>query len=308
MVQVTLTDSYSIEAQGFLKVQLSAKLSSTRELQPGREDLLGTHVLLTRSHTLVDDRLLNMAPQLKVVGTATSGLNHIDLSLCKERGIQVFNAAEANTQSVAEHTLLLILSLLRNFKEADASLRSGQWRRSLLSRGGELQGQLVGIVGLGRIGTRVAQLVQAFGARSMAYDPYVDHGHFAKHGVVPVGFSELLKQCEILTLHVPLTDETRNMLNHQSMSLLSESCILVNTSRGEVINENDLVDFLSSQRLAGAGLDVYRKEPLAQNSPLLQQPRLLLSPHMGAFTEEAFQKASMDVARQVVQYHCDSSR
>ena len=230
MICMTLSDSYSLESQQFLKLKLNAKLLTTQGQNPMAEELKDSQVLLIRSHTVVDARLLEMAPQLKVVGTATSGLNHIDQKLCQERGICVFNAMEANTQSASEHTLLLILSLLRRLDVAQQFIRSGLWRSSL-ARGVELRGKWVGIIGLGRIGTRVAQLVQAFGAKTIAYDPYVDPEHFIQNHVTPVGFTELLKQCDILTLHVPLTDETKNMLNHRSLSLLGESCLLVNTSR-----------------------------------------------------------------------------
>lgn len=300
-LHITLSDSYSIESQQLLKLKLNAQFHPTQSQIPIAEELKDSQVLLMRSRTVVDARLLEMAPQLKVVGTATSGLNHIDLKLCQQKGIRVVNAREANTQSTSEHTLLLILNLLRKLSDAQKSVRSGDWRSSL-TRGSELHGKLVGIIGLGRIGTRVAQLVQAFGAQTMAYDPYVDHKHFARNHVKPVGFTELLKQCEILTLHIPLTGETKNMLNRQSLSLLNESCLLVNTSRGGVLNENDLTQFLVHRRLAGAALDVCNKEPLPPGSPWLNTPNLLLSPHLGAFTKEAFTRASMDVAQQVVDF------
>lgn len=301
MIRITLSDPYSVESQQFLRLKLNVKIHFIQSPSLVAEELEESDALLVRSHTVVDAYLLDRAPRLKVVGTATSGLNHIDLPLCEQRGIRVFNAAEANTQSTSEHTLLLILSLLRKLNEAQKSIRSGTWRPPL-TRGSELHGKWVGIMGLGRIGTRVAQLVQAFGAQAMAYDPYVDHRHFAQNNVTPVGFTELLKQCEILTLHIPLTDETRHILSHQTLSLLSESCLLINTSRGEVLNENDLIQFLTRRRLAGAALDVYSKEPFSPSSQWLKAPNLLLSPHWGSFTEEAFQRASMDVVGQVVDF------
>ena len=301
MIHVTLTDSYSLESQQFLKLKLKSQLHFAQSQAPVEEELKRTQALLVRSHTTVGAHLLEMAPQLKVVGTATSGTDHIDLGLCKQKEVYVFKAMEANTQSASEHTLLLILNLLRKLDKAQKSIRSGKWRDSL-TRGNELHGKWVGIIGLGRVGTGVAQLVQAFGAKAMAYDPYVNPEHFIKHHVTPMGFMEMLKQCEILTLHVPLTNETRNMLNRQSLSLLNESCLLVNTSRGEVVNENDLIQFLTHHRLAGAALDVYSREPLRSGSQWLKAPNVLLSPHLGAFTEEAFQRASMDIARQVVDF------
>ena len=301
MLQITLSDSYSLDSQQFLKMQLDAHLNFTNTLNPTAKELEKTQVLLTRSHTAVNERLLELAPHLQVVGTATSGCDHIDKTGCHKRGIHVFDAPEANAQSTAEHTLLLILSLLRKFNEAQKSLRTGNWRTSL-RKGGELHGRWVGVVGLGRVGTRVARGVQAFGAQVIAYDPYIPSEHFTKNNVTPVGFTELLKQSEVLTLHVPLTKETKNMFNHKSLGWLNESCFLVNTSRGEVLNENDLVDFLCRGKLAGAALDVYHHEPFLPNAYWLKTPNLLLSPHLGAFTKEAFNRASMDVAQQVVHF------
>ena len=306
MIQVTFSDSYSLESQQFLKLKLNAKLNRIH-LNKGQnysfitKELKNSQALLLRSHTPVEAHLLEIAPQLKVIGTATKGLDHINRTLCQQKNIHIVSAADANTLSAAEHTLLLILNLLRHFSEAQKSIRSGHWRLSL-PRGAELHNKWVGLIGLGRIGTRVAQLVQAFGAKTIAYDPYINHEHFARHNVTPMGFTELLKQCEVLTLHVPLTDETKHMINHRSLSLLNESCLLVNTSRGEVLNENDLIQFLVHHQLAGAALDVYSKEPFSPHSHWLKIPNLLLSPHLGAFTEEAFKRSSMDIAKQVVDF------
>lgn len=301
VIHITISDSYSLQAQQFLKLQLSATFNLTTTSHPTAEDLQKTQVLLTRSHTVVDERLLGMAPLLQVVGTATSGRDHIDEKSCQLRGIHVVHAPDANTQSAAEHTLLLILNLLKRLDTAQRSLRTGGWKTAL-RRGRELRGQWVGIVGLGRVGTRVAQLVQSFGAQVVAYDPYIPQKHFSKHNVISAGFTEVLKQSEILTLHVPLTTETKNMFNQKSLGLLNESCLVINTSRGGVLNENDLLHLLSQNRLGGAAIDVYHQEPFIPHSRWLKTPHLLLSPHMGAFTDEAFQRASMDVAAKVVQF------
>ena len=302
MIPVTLSDAYSIEAQQLLKLRLQVQFFRSRSQSPTAEELKEARVLLVRSHTLVDRHLLELAPHLQVVGTATSGLDHIDEKACRLRDIRIFHAAEANAHSAAEHTLLLILSLLRNLDGAQKSLRGGSWRQPL-SLGGELRGRTVGIIGLGRVGTRVAQLSRAFGAQVVAHDPYVGEEHFSRNHVTPMGFAEVLRQSGILTLHVPLYDETYRMLNRRSLGLLNESCVLVNTSRGEVVNEEDLIHSLRARQLAGAAVDVYSREPFVPTPQWMDTPNLILSPHIGAFTEEAFQGASMEVVEQVVGFY-----
>lgn len=301
MKHITISEPYSLESQQLLKLKLNAQIQLTKSQDPQAKELKETQVLLTRSHTVIDERLLAMAPHLQVIGSATSGLNHIDKNLCQQKKIRVFNSKEANTQSAAEHTLMLILNLLKKLNEAQKSLKEAKWRNQL-SRGAELHGKSLGVIGLGRVGTQVAQLAQAFGAEVSAYDPYVTQEHFERHHVTPLGFSEVLNQSDILTLHVPLTSETKNMINRKTLSLLNESSLLINTSRGEVLNENDLLQFLSLRQLGGAALDVYSKEPFAPSQQWLKTPNLLLSPHIGAFTEEAFQRASMDVAQQIIEF------
>lgn len=309
MIHITISEDYSLESQELLKLKLKANihlipnetLQTLKDNAAQAEDFKKSQILLTRSRTFVDSQLLQKAPQLQVLGTATSGLNHIDQELCRERGIQIFDAREANTQSAAEHSLMLILNLLKKFNAAQKAIRAAQWKTHL-SRGSELHGKSLGIIGLGRIGTRVAQLTQAFGAEIFAYDPYVSRKHFDKHNVTPMGFTEILKQSDILTLHVPLTHETENMINRQSLSLLNESCLLINTSRGAVLNENDLLQSLSLKKLGGAALDVYKKEPFLPNPKWIKTPNLLLSPHIGAFTQEAFQRASHTVVQQVIDF------
>ncbi|MCB0341686.1 MAG: phosphoglycerate dehydrogenase [Pseudobdellovibrionaceae bacterium] len=247
--------------------------------------------LLIRSGTVVDAEILKQFPELKVVVTATSGFDHIDLGHCKEHRVQVGFVPMANPESAAELTIWLILSVLRKAQMAAVAINKKQWRSSV-SVGHELAGKTLGIVGLGRIGSRVSELAKAFYMHVVAYDPYVSESHFERLGVESCGLMELLRQAQVVSLHVPLTDETRELINRQTLAYFAADAVLINASRGRVVNENDLIDALDEQRLAGAGLDVFVKEPLAPGSRLRDFPQVVMTPHIGAYTHEAQWRAS----------------
>ncbi|HAG90873.1 MAG TPA: phosphoglycerate dehydrogenase [Bdellovibrionales bacterium] len=257
--------------------------------------------LMIRSHTKVHQKFLKDHPNLKFVVTATSGFDHIDIEACREKNILVSYCPEANAQSTAEHTLFLMLSLLRGANQQYRSLRGGMWREGV-ERGGLLSERTVGLVGFGRVGKKVAQLCKAFGAQVLAHDPYESDENFKAFGVERKGFTEVLKASDLLSFHVPLTSETKHMINGSTLSELSDEAYIINASRGDVIEESDLVSALREHKIKGAALDVYKKEPLAPNSFLLKEPTLFLTPHTGAYTEEAWERASMEAASKLVAF------
>lgn len=267
-----------------------------------REELLAcladADALIVRSATQVDDALLEAAPKLRVVGRAGIGVDNIDLKSATRRGVMVVNAPQANIVSAAEHTMALLLAQARNINRGDASLREGRWDRSKL-QGVELYGKTLGVVGLGRIGSLVAKRAAAFGMQLVAYDPYISAESARRLGVEVVPLDELLARCDFVTIHLPKTPETTGLFGADAFARMKPGVRIVNASRGGIIDEAALVDAVRSGAVGGAGLDVFDQEPLGPDSPLLGEPRIVLSPHLGASTTEAQDKAGTDVAAAV---------
>ncbi len=299
--QLLICDQFSSQAQGLLTSSGALQLQRACGLQPSSEELRETEYLIVRSRTLVNRQLLDQAPRLRLVVTCTSGFDHIDLKLCQERGVQVAYTPESNVQAVAELTLSLMVQLLRRLPRAQKVVEGFEWR-SALPRGQCLKGKELGLVGLGRIGSRVAELARAYQMKLWAYDPYVSNEHFEGLGVERLGLSELLRQADIVSLHVPLTKETRHLINNHTLSAINPEAFLINTARGALVDENDLADALGRGLLQGVALDVFAKEPLPKDSKLRTFDRLVLTPHMGAYCEEAFQDASMEAARSLLHF------
>lgn len=259
----------------------------------------GYDALVVRSQTRVDAELLAAAaPRLSVVGVASVGTDRIDLAAATQAGVMVVNAPTGNTIAAAEHTVALMLSLLRRIPRADASVREGRWDRSALT-GSELRGRTVGIIGLGRIGKAVARRVAAFEARVLAYDPYLTADQATEAGARLVGLPELLR-ADIVTVHTPLTRATRGLVGRAAIEAMKPGAYLLNVARGGIVDETLLAEALTEGRLGGAALDVYSAEPLAADSPLRGTPNTILSPHLGASTREAQDRVGVEMAEQVV--------
>jgi D-3-phosphoglycerate dehydrogenase len=296
--QVLVTDRFELEALALLQGDSALKVAKSAEPQPTAAELVTIQGLAIRSRTRVDRDLLALAPKLEVVVTATSGFDHIDLDACEERGIKVMFTPEANAASAAELTWGLVLSCARKLNESHRAVKSGEWRRDSLM-GRQLEGKTYGIVGLGRIGTRVARIAQAFGMRVIAFDPYKDDEHFEAVGAQRFGLEELFMLSDVVSLHVPASDETKGMIHRYLLDAANRSLILINTSRGSVVSEQDLVEGLTLGWIAAAGLDVFEREPLPRHSNLLNLPNVVMSPHLGATTGEAFARASWDAAEKI---------
>jgi D-3-phosphoglycerate dehydrogenase len=254
--------------------------------------------LIVRSQTKVTAEVLERADHLRVVARAGIGLDNVDVDAATRRGIMVVNAPQSNIVSAAEHTIALLLAQARNIPQADAALRAGRWERAPF-QGVELHGKTLGVVGLGRVGAMVAQRAAAFGMRVVAYDPYVSKERGRQLGVELVpSLDALLVQAEFLTIHLPRTSETEGLLGDQELALLPEGARVVNTSRGGIVDEDALARAIASGRLSGAAVDVFAEEP-ATSSPLFLLDRTVVTPHLGAATKEAQDKAGAAIAEMV---------
>jgi D-3-phosphoglycerate dehydrogenase len=251
--------------------------------------------LIVRSATRVDASMLERAPELRVVGRAGVGVDNIDVAAASERGVAVMNAPGGNTVSAAELTMALLLAVARRVAEADRSMRDGKWERASL-QGVELRGRTLGVIGAGRIGGAVAERCRAFGMKVIVHDPYLPIDRVEDLRSPVVELHELLELADVVTLHVPLTEETRGLIGDSAFDTMKKGAFVINASRGGVVDEAALARALSEGRIAGAGLDVYETEPLLVDSPLLTAPNLVLTPHLGASTKEAQVQVAMEVA------------
>tara|TARA_B100000953_G_scaffold88839_1_gene72457 strand:- start:123 stop:1691 length:1569 start_codon:yes stop_codon:yes gene_type:complete len=262
-----------------------------------RSIITDAEALIVRSATLVDDQLLDAAKRLQVVGRAGVGLDNVDTAAATSRGILVCNAPESNVVSAAEHSVALLLALARNIPQAHAALTGGRWERGSWS-GTELLHKTVGIVGLGRVGRLVAERVAGFDVRLLAYDPFVSSESARSINVEMVELDVLLGQSDFVTVHLPKNAQTTGLFDAKQFSKFKPGARLVNAARGGVIVEADLVAALDNGQLAGAALDVFDTEPKSE-SPLFGRPEVVVTPHLGASTHEAQDRASITIAEQV---------
>ena len=254
---------------------------------------------IVRSRTRVDGASLTAAvPRLRVVGRAGVGVDNIDLEAARREKVVVVSAPEASTIAVAEHTLALMLALARQIPSGDAALRRGEWPKGRLE-GTELYGKTLGLVGIGRIGRAVAERAAAMGMAVIAYDPYLAEETIRTSGARPAQLNELLDASDYVSLHLPLTDETRHMFGSEAMARMKPGARLICAARGGLIDEPALLTALEEQRLAGAALDVFQNEPPGEN-PLLRHPHVVATPHLGAQTAEAQARVSVDIASEVL--------
>ena len=268
----------------------------------GREELdralAGAHALIVRSETRVTADLLARAPHLRVVARAGTGVDTIDVHAATRRGIAVMNAPGANTVSAGEHAMGLLLALVRRIPDAAAAMRRGDWDRKRFE-GTELRGKTMGIVGLGRIGGHVAQLARAFGMGVVAHDPYLLSERAAELQVRLLPLEELLRTADVVTLHVALTDQTHHLINAERLRLMKPTAVLINTARGELVDEAALAEAVRERRIGGAAIDVFAIEPLPADSPLRALDGVLLTPHLAASTSEAQERVAVEICAAV---------
>ena len=265
--------------------------------------LANADALVVRNRTRVDAALLSAGPRLKAVGRLGVGLDNIDLPACQARGIAVLPATGANARAVAEYVIASALMLLRGAYRHSAQVAAGAWPRTELSNGLEAESRTLGVVGFGGIGRLTARLAQGLGMQVVAHDPMLrdDDPAWRDARVQPLPLDDLLQRADVLTLHIPLTDATRNLLDARRLAAMKRGAVLINTARGGIVDEAALADALRSGHLRGAAIDVFDHEPLAAGSPLADAPNLVLTPHIAGLTQEANVRVSGMVAQRVAQ-------
>jgi len=265
------------------------------------ERLGDADAVIVRNRTRVDRALLEAAPALRVVGRLGVGLDNIDVAACSARGVEVVPATGANSQSVAEYVIAVAMLLLRGAYASTPEVVAGAWPRAALSEGREISGKMLGIVGFGAIGRRVARYALALGMRVLAHDALLSAGAPAFHeaGIAPAALDELLAASDVVSLHVPLDASTRKLIDARRLRSMKPGAVLINTARGGVVDEAALAQALRDGHLAGAALDVFEREPLAAGSPLAGTPNLILTPHIAGITREANERVSRMIAERV---------
>lgn len=286
--------------EGIRRLETAAEVDVITNLSPEElvERIKGYDALVIRSGTKVTADVINAADRLKVIARAGVGVDNVDVDAATKKGIIVVNAPGGNTISAAEHTIAMMLALARNIPQAHASVKRGEWNRKKYT-GVEVFNKTLGIIGLGRIGTEVAKRMKAFGMRILAYDPFITESKAAELGIKLASLEEIYRESDFITVHTPLTPETRNMIDEPQIKMMKPTVRLINCARGGIINEAALARAVAENRIAGAAVDVYTKEPPVGN-PLLEQERIITTPHLGASTAEAQINVALAVADQII--------
>ncbi|MFN3334161.1 MAG: hydroxyacid dehydrogenase, partial [Caldilinea sp.] len=298
--KVLISDSMSDIGLAALRAAPNVEVDVQTNLSPERliEIIPAYDALLVRSATQVTADVIQAGVKLRVVGRAGVGVDNIDVDAATQAGVVVVNAPTGNVVAAAEHTIAMLMAMARNIPQADAHVRAGQWKRNQFM-GVEVRGKTLGTVGLGRVAQEVVRRAQGLGMNVLAFDPYVTAEYANQRGVELADLDTLMTRADFVTLHVPLTPQTRNLINRERLALMQPTARLINVARGGVVDEEALVEAVESGRLAGAALDVYEQEPLPADSPLRRCPNIILSPHLGGSTIEAQEKVAEDVALQV---------
>jgi D-3-phosphoglycerate dehydrogenase / 2-oxoglutarate reductase len=255
--------------------------------------------LIVRSRTKVTAALLEMGQDLQIVGRAGIGVDNIDVPAATSRGILVVNAPLGNVRSTAEHTIGLLFALARRITAADKAVRDGTWKSGY--EGTQVAGKRLGVIGIGKVGRETATIAAAIGMDVVAFDPYLPADAWKSLRVPPLGLQELLATSDFVTLHVPIADDTRNLIGAKELASMKPGAYLINCARGGLVDEEALADALVRGHLRGAAVDVFEEEPLVK-SPLLGAPNIILTPHVAASTAEAQDQVSADVAAQVLDF------
>ena len=303
MPRVLICDK--LEAAG---IELLKKAGIEVDNRPGlkgaelADALHAADAAIVRSGTTITAELLESPGKLRAVARAGVGVDNIDVPAATRKGVVVMNTPGGNTISAAEHTIALMMSLARHIPVADAGMKAGKWDRGKYI-GAQVSGKTLGVIGLGRIGREVARRAVGLDMKVVGYDPFLTPDRAAQLGINAFSnLNELLPHCDFLTIHVPMTDETKGMIGERAMSLLPKGARLLNVARGGIIDEEALVAALKSGRVAGAALDVFVQEPPAADSPLLTAPNIVLTPHLGASTVEAQEAVALEAAQLLIDY------
>ncbi len=301
-MKILITDAIDKEGVDILSAEegLDVVVDHSLKGEALAEHIGPYHALITRSGTDVTAQILERAQNLKVIGRAGVGVDNVDIEAASRKGVIVLNAPTGNTLAATEHTLAMMLGAVRRLPFAHSSMEHGEWDRKKFM-GTQLYKKTLGIVGLGRIGSEVARRALSFDMSIVAYDPYIKREKAEKVGVELLEkLEELLERSDIITFHVPLTEETAGMVSVKEFGIMRDKVVLINCARGGVVDENALASSLQSGKVSMAAVDVFSKEPLPRNSPLHGVPNLIITPHLGANTEEAQKNVSVIIAQQVI--------
>lgn len=301
LYKVLVSDSLSASGLAPLRAASGIEVDVRTGLPPAKLlEIIGDYdALLVRSSTTVTADLIQAGKRLRVVGRAGVGVDNIDVDAATQAGVIVVNAPTGNVVAAAEHTVAMLLALARHIPQADAHVRAGQWKRNQFL-GVEVRNKILGTVGLGRVAQEVVRRAQGLGMHVIAFDPYVSADYAAQRGVRLVSMDDLLAESDFLTVHVPLTAQTANLIDRDQLARMKPTARLLNVARGGVINEHALVEAIQAGTIAGAALDVFTDEPLGADSPLRSADKIILTPHLGGSTLEAQEQVAEDVALQVI--------
>jgi D-3-phosphoglycerate dehydrogenase len=292
--------SDSLAEEGVRRLESGAEVDVITNLSP--EELIkkieNYDALVIRSGTKVTADVIGAAKNLKVIGRAGVGIDNVDVEAATRKGIIVLNTPGGNTISAAEHTIAMMLSMARNIPQANVALHKGEWNRKKYT-GVELFNKTLGVVGLGRVGAEVVTRMKAFGMQVLAYDPFVTEEKANQLGIILAPLPRVLKESDFITVHTPLTNETRNIIDEDEFKIMKPGVRIVNCARGGIINEASLANAVASGKVAGAAVDVFTKEPPVGN-PLLGNDRVITTPHLGASTAEAQVNVALAVADQIL--------
>lgn len=300
MFKILVSDPLAQEGVDILKKVKEFEVDVKHKLPPEelKKIIKSYDALLVRSETKVTKDIIECADNLKVIGRAGVGLDNVDLQAASKRGIIVMNTPGGNTMSTAEHAISLMLSLSRNIPQADASVKRGEWERKKFM-GAEICGKTLGIIGLGRIGTEVAKRAASFGMKIIAYDPFLSVDKANELGIQSSELKEIFKRADYITVHSPLTDDTKHIINKEAIASMKQGVRIINCARGGIIDEEAVLEGINSGKVAGAAFDVYEKEPPLKDNPLFKCDKVVLTPHLGASTEEAQINVAVEIADSV---------
>jgi len=301
--KVLIADGLAAEGIAKLKALPDIELLEFAAIE--REELkkmLGqVDILIVRSRTQVDKDLLSAGKNLKLVIRAGIGLDNIDVAAATDSAVVVMNAPTGNIVTTAEHSLAMLFAVSRHIPAADASVRLGKWEKKKF-QGNELRGKTLGLIGLGNIGKAVAERARGLSLNVIGYDPYLSQEAAAKHHIRLVTMDELLKESDYISVHVPLMPATKHLIGKDAFAKMKKGAYLINCARGGIVDETALMEALDQKKLNGAALDVFENEPLPANSPLLKRSDIVLTPHLGASTDEAQVQVGLEVAEQITYY------
>ena len=304
-MKVLVADKIAPKGVEFLREQKGLEVIFKTGLSEDEvcQEIVDADALIIRSAVTVTRKVLTAAPKLKVIGRAGIGVDNIDVEAATEQGIVVLNTPDANATTTAELAIAHLFSLSRHLPAADHSVRTGKWERSAFM-GAEITGKTIGVIGYGTIGRIVASRCLGLKMRVLAYDPFVTREVFEADGVEPMDIDEMMPEVDYITLHCPLIEKTRNLINAERIARMKPEARIINCARGGLIDETALVNALNEGHLAGAALDVYENEP-PTGSPLLDQEKIVFTPHLGASTKEAQVAVGVEISKQIASYLLD---